>query len=84
MAEEKFPDFPLMRRRLEELFGYSPGSFDPVENIRQDMERIDRTARQSFRFIRESFDPDKFLSRISDSLNGLPKIQFPGKEFWRD
>jgi len=66
-----------MRRRFEGLFGYPLGSFDPVENIRRDVERIDRTVRQSF-------DPDKFLSRISDILPGLPKRQLPGKNFWRD
>jgi len=84
MAEEKFPDFALMRRRLEEMLGYPPGRFDPVENIRQDMERIDRTARESLRFVRDSFDPEKFLARMSARLNGLPKVRFPGKEFWKD
>lgn len=83
MANGQTDPWADMRRQVEKLLGYPSGAFDPAANFLRDMERIDRTARQSFRLVRESFDPDKFLSRISDSLSGLPKRQLPGKNFWR-
>lgn len=64
MANNQEDTLAETRRRLERLFGYPPGAFDPATNFFRDMERINRSLGEGFKSFQEVMSPQDLRDRI--------------------
>lgn len=52
------------RRRLERLFGYPNGAFDPASSFLRDMDRVNKVLGEGFETLQTVFNPQQLLDRI--------------------
>lgn len=61
----KVPDpFEEIRRQLERMFGYPPGSADPFSPILGDIEKLNRVLGEGFALVQSVMGPQAMLDRV--------------------
>lgn len=84
--------FAELRRRLEQMFGYPPGAFDPTSPFLRDAERINRALGRGFVDLQMVLGPEQLRGRIEATLESpaarevldLPRRLMVWPKVWPD
>jgi len=64
MANQMEDPFAELRRKMEEILGYPPGSLDPASNFIRDVERINRWLGRGFVRLSDVMSPQQIADKI--------------------